>query len=923
MEYEYEDQVDWSDDSLQPSQNPDRHSQPDNHQDERPIIPSPINPTLEPDRYEQWDLPVGESLPKDTSRSSRLPRFGVTRSQRARIGVHFDRRQPTIEDYSHFALYQASQKTYEAVFLKSFISHALHPRQIQACFEGSDDPEYLERYLQSVTTNVNQIVTKMIWNAHSRTANLLANEEKESVYFWDFQRFDKRIFRNFTPDNPILVVHKLEQSWHRISEHPPMIRYSTKDYPVGKNASPIEELDEVAETLFRHRDLNSNLATGRPVKPPLKKSKTSGLRAAALREERLDVSHNSWLSTFPNCFDLKTKNHQNPDASATLQPVSTADQSIHATRTSASNGEMLSATFEPSYENDADTLVADRRHSLATPEKLSVGSRASSSAKDTSTTESLPNESRSNIPSQSFTVSASEELPGSNLQSDEQRLARKRLFPQKNTDDSHPTIDIAIEQAVARGILEPPTAEVCKQIKMAARIQRIKRDMLARSQKNNTGAVTLTVPWKASRKRKRPGHHSGNANGDGSSEPDDTGTLRKNRRKTMETTTDTFIPLSSSECTSPAHSNLAPNLSYASSSKTLGRHQKLPQNAYFEPQSPNEEYAWLCSCRHALGNYYLSGDRKQCPGCNSNVDQMRSVQRMDFYLPSRTYQYQSAPERIWTPSKESGKEKKTKFISHNGIAKAAYWAAFSSGATDDEAKKLAVEAVQEHLRKPKGRPKLERKPKEPALKPEIKVVDRTPHPSGSKTLEHGQDLPTSAYWKPKKPGESYAWRCDMNHALGRYYLAGNRNSCPGCGMCSKRYWDAIDHGRNHEDALALAIEQTCAELGAQTRPAQTNAGPPRLKETRGSEQESHAPKDSSKSPSMADSAVSIEEAQKSRNCNLSALSPSGGEGGFDDETNNSEVTEENEQQDRCDPNDHTTDVVVISSDDESSSSDDE
>jgi hypothetical protein len=57
-------------------------------------------------------------------------KLGLSRSQRARIGVHSNRRQPTKEDYTDYVLHQANQKVYEASFLKLFVNHALHPDQI-------------------------------------------------------------------------------------------------------------------------------------------------------------------------------------------------------------------------------------------------------------------------------------------------------------------------------------------------------------------------------------------------------------------------------------------------------------------------------------------------------------------------------------------------------------------------------------------------------------------------------------------------------------------------------------------------------------------------------------------------------------------------------------------------------------------------
>lgn len=55
---------------------------------------------------------------------------GHTPLQYSQLGNHSRQRKPTKEDYANFVLYQASQKTYEAVFLKTFVNHALQPDQL-------------------------------------------------------------------------------------------------------------------------------------------------------------------------------------------------------------------------------------------------------------------------------------------------------------------------------------------------------------------------------------------------------------------------------------------------------------------------------------------------------------------------------------------------------------------------------------------------------------------------------------------------------------------------------------------------------------------------------------------------------------------------------------------------------------------------
>jgi hypothetical protein len=137
-------------------------------------------------------------------------------------------------------------------------------------------------------------------------------------------------------------------------------------------------------------------------------------------------------------------------------------------------------------------------------------------------------------------------------------------------------------------------------------------------------------------------------------------------------------------------------------------------------------------------------------------------------------------------------------------------------------------------------------------------------------MEHGQDLPSCSYWEKKDRHDEPAWRCDVNHALGRYYLSGTKKTCPGCGtnksgvgkhatmdfylpesavvrqeapelvkwvprkpykikakrdekrqtvkshnqMCSKAYWVAVQQGKAHDEALMTAIDETDKELDA-------------------------------------------------------------------------------------------------------------
>jgi hypothetical protein len=301
--------------------------------------------------------------------------------------------------------------------------------------------------------------------------------------------------------------------------------------------------------------------------------------------------------------------------------------------------------------------------------------------------------------------------------------------------------------------------------------------------------------------------------------------------------------------------------SHPSGSMSLELHQHLPPNAYFQPISEDEKCVWRCAFNHAMGHYYNAGDRKSCRGCNTSLSDNIHVVQMDFYMPWRTFYYQPAPGMPWKPSKQSAQRRKSDRPCHNAVAKDAYWAAMSTGATEEEARQMGVNAVCNYLK-----PKLPPKTPTPEPKPEPEP-DLGPHPSGSTTVEHGQRIPNHHYWEKRKVNEEYAWRCDVNHSLGRYYLAGDKRSCPGCGssrngpgkrkemdfylpsgvivrqeapglskwkprkpyklskspttkkepvshnqMCSKVYFELIAEGHEVDEALRLAVERLDYEL---------------------------------------------------------------------------------------------------------------
>ncbi|KAF1921173.1 hypothetical protein BDU57DRAFT_40101 [Ampelomyces quisqualis] len=174
------------------------------------------------------------------------------------------------------------------------------------------------------------------------------------------------------------------------------------------------------------------------------------------------------------------------------------------------------------------------------------------------------------------------------------------------------------------------------------------------------------------------------------------------------------------------------------SSKTLANHQILPPNAYFEPQKPDEKPAWRCGINHAMGHYYNAGDRTSCVGCFTNIKANAKTKHMDFYLPSFVFFFQLALGNTWKPSKPCEGARRSPHLSHNSIAKEAYWKYIQDGATAEEARRAGVDAVEAALR-----PRIPKEPTpEPTPEPE---PDLGPHPSGSSTMKHGQDIPKCAY----------------------------------------------------------------------------------------------------------------------------------------------------------------------------------
>jgi hypothetical protein len=128
--------------------------------------------------------------------------------------------------------------------------------------------------------------------------------------------------------------------------------------------------------------------------------------------------------------------------------------------------------------------------------------------------------------------------------------------------------------------------------------------------------------------------------------------------------------------------------------------QDIPECAYSDKKERHEEFAWRCDVNHALGRYYLAGDKRTCPGCGSNRHGAGKQKDMDFYMPFGAVVRQEAPELSkWAPRKpnkrKDGASKKTtlKHYTHNQACSKKYFEAVEAGAKHAEAVKIAIDSL--------------------------------------------------------------------------------------------------------------------------------------------------------------------------------------------------------------------------------------
>jgi hypothetical protein len=727
---------------------------------------------------------------------------GPGRLQRARTGVQINRRVPSKVDYVNFALYQANQKAYEATFIKNFVAHALHPDQTNACFQvGLEARASLEKYMRQVSGQVSVIARKMAWNAHFRVTHLLASDGWDGAPFLDVQAIKSNVISDFGPDNFYQVSPKMSGSWHRAFPEPAMVRFTTQDYRLESGYTmPLEEIDEVADTLLDKNAFVKSLPAGRAFRPPTsKKRKGQYAPGAAVREERNVAPRGNWLSfallntpAEPHTPPSKTHISKDVVVGAKKQDVAEQDPSTEDLGNTQHNDFLASSSAGPSQPCIDTPALPDTWF-----DEL-FGSYGAN----------VLDCDRVDSPNRSDSIEHVEKVLSWRMRlidDHKRRLTQKWGNPPQILEKALPGIKQAIASALAQDI-RPIARDYQKTVRIIALREQRQHGVFDRLDKEDVVVTTKTAhPTKRSNNRLEviPEEvESTTSLTHGSSSPvqeEHTAPSRESKGKGRAVNaTETLLEMSveppkkkrktdhptakqastrpptkqkkkvvksptqsASSASSKSPVDRQPLPPHPSGSKTLEPHQQLPPNAYFQPDSIDEKHAWRCGAKHAMGHYYNAGDRKNCRGCNTSLSGNPNIVQMDFYLPSRSLHYQPAPGMIWKPNKPSANPRKSDRPCHNGIAKDAYWAAINNGATGDEARQIGVNAIVEFL-KPKPPPKAPTP--EPTPEPE---PDLGPHPSGSATMEHGQELPICAYKEKKERHEELAWRCDVNHALGK------------------------------------------------------------------------------------------------------------------------------------------------------------
>ncbi|KAF2743152.1 hypothetical protein M011DRAFT_461944 [Sporormia fimetaria CBS 119925] len=789
-------------------------------------------------------------------------------------------RMPKDEYMADFALYQANQKAYEAKFLKTFVGHALSPDTLDLDLDGclSDRPEALQRikaYLKSVSDNVDELTDRMIWNAHFKCIHILANDDGTVVPFVNIDRFRKDFFADFGPDNLYQVGDKMSRSWHRTASRAGMIYYTAADYP-GQHPgtlSPLADLKEASRALLRPHVKDTSLRKGRVIRWPVaqKEGPVVGINPQTKRACPTQSGCHSGQS--PERTRKSTTNMSSPRSLLPNDPIPSPTKK---------SSPQSSIPLQP----EATAVIRDFRN--LNPERalshLEAYIRDTRVERDDDMSNNdIPAVQHPSEPPQSDTADWQTKI----LRDNNRRLAMRRL-PLEAPTAPRNELRSVLAQAVARGILKT-FGDVEREID--ACLEKRAEEPKERGYTSNRGSnmdpgAAAAYPSPVSGSSSSDPAHGRNGTRAKASRArpsqskrklaDVGGSKRKRARrrspsvcfKKDQTTDIGNTQGHGKKRPQKVRLNDLPDMpSQPNTSQTLEPSQVLPPGAYFEPKEEQEQVAWRCGNQHALGYYYNAGDIMSCVACNTNIKAQTQLKYMDFYLPPRAYFHQPAPPGvIWKPGKRRS-NLKNGLSTQGGIAREAYWKAIDCGATEDEARQEGITVLLEYL-DAKAQAK---QPPEHEPEPEPEPVDMGPHPSGSKTMEHGQTIPECHYFRKKEHDEEYAWRCDMSHALGRYYLAGDRRNCPGCGVnksgtgkwtlmdfymppgsavrqdapglvrwqprkpyktktkaplarprkfcdlrhnqiCARIYWKAVDEGMGHEEALQMAIQETDSRL---------------------------------------------------------------------------------------------------------------
>lgn len=641
----------------------------------------------------------------------------------------------------------------------------------------------------SVMDNVNKLFRRMTFNTQSRIIKFMADDDDKTVPFWDCNQFDERIFANFSPDDRCSVVDLMHHSWHKAFDLPLMVQTTKNQYQTSAIASPFEEIDDVIGSSMLFQPVNRGHAVSDDKAKRLirdKKAQTCDCSGSASPDQTIsscrNSSHTICDSRPDKRFGATPGKMQDSSWAYHADSHRTFDMNVYAGNEKKLqcvdfNNGSVSEENEPRVGYTVTRKVSETR--------FTDGEQAPIKAPEYSYAPKPPSQKvgRASFAERIPAVISGGESWRTRLIDDHKRRLIERWPDSQRPRDKSFDPNTYIEWAITQGYLKPLAH---KHRKTTVSIG--SPSVVALSRLPSYGAAQTSYPEVSS--DSKPNSLVGSV-GDLSlptSLHPHSVILAKNRhteepyhssRKRRKVITNGPEILKSDA--GPSSNYISNPISHRSAPDTIENHQRVPPLAYFEKKIRDEQPAWQCGISHCMGIYYNAGDRKNCVGCFTSFRKKENPKRevMGFYLPSRSYWFCRTPHRPWNVSKPSGKPRHCSHMSHNSIAKDAYWQAVSTGANDDQAWKCGIDAVEAHVLA--GAKKKEKKMSK--LKPNTESADPEPHPSGSVTMEHGQTLPIGASFK-KLSGERYrenAWRCDINHALGRYYMAGDVKSCQGCG----------------------------------------------------------------------------------------------------------------------------------------------